>query len=386
MILMPGLRAALGCLVLVLIVGADAATVGPNAAARLERISSRVDADRVAVLIESSEPVAYVTSRPDPFTVLVDLRNVTMADLVNGLAESGPQPLAGVDVEAARAPDGSEMVRVRLTLVAPVAHHVRSFRGVIEVQLDHTRPLVSAATPVRTSAPAVLADAPPVVGPGRPAIREATRIRSIRTTNGSTEIRVVLTGDGALTPARIAEAEDPPPRLVLDFPGLSANVPAITTVNMGPVRRIRVAANSHHPLVTRVVFDLAHPSRYRVEQSGDRAQDLTVVFLASDVATFPDPVAALMEMEEVAPPAVSEPSEPSVQVVDVDEDPLPVESTANRAMLIEAVDPEPIESAPLPASPTVPVDPVPGAAVDGAGKRVSSTRPVRWTSRKYRKY
>ena len=140
---MPRLRAALGCLALVLIVGADAATVGSNAAARLERISSRVDADRVAVVIESSEPVAYVTSRPDPFTVLVDLRNVTAADLVNSLAESSPQPVARVDVEEVRAPDGSAMVRIRLALVAPVAHHVRSSRGVIEVQLDHTSPLVS---------------------------------------------------------------------------------------------------------------------------------------------------------------------------------------------------------------------------------------------------
>ena len=40
------------------------------------------------MLIEASEPVAYLTSRPDPLTVLVDLRNVKAAEL-------GAHPLSG---------------------------------------------------------------------------------------------------------------------------------------------------------------------------------------------------------------------------------------------------------------------------------------------------
>ena len=142
----------------------------------------------------------------------------------------------------------------------------------------------------------------------------------------------------------------------------------MTMVNMGPVRRIRVAPNSHRPLVTRVVFDLSRPSQYRVEQSGDRAYDLTVVFpLASDVAT-PDPVAALIE--ETATPARSTPVLPVMEagpLVDesaamsatpvVEEDVLSADAAPMRAMPVEVDDPEPSAPAPLSASPLVTVGP-----------------------------
>jgi hypothetical protein len=47
-------------------------------------ISGRLDGGVSTVLIESSEPVAYLTSHPDPLTVFVDLRNVR----TDGLASS----------------------------------------------------------------------------------------------------------------------------------------------------------------------------------------------------------------------------------------------------------------------------------------------------------
>src|SRR6478609_4348495 len=50
-----------------------------------------------AVLIESTEPVAYAVSRPDPLTLFVDLRNVDASDAAANVAATGP--VADVKVE-----------------------------------------------------------------------------------------------------------------------------------------------------------------------------------------------------------------------------------------------------------------------------------------------
>ena len=63
-------------LAVTLTAGAPAHTAGTETPA-LRSISSRLDGALSTVLIEASEPVAYLTSQPDPLTVLVDLRNVT---------------------------------------------------------------------------------------------------------------------------------------------------------------------------------------------------------------------------------------------------------------------------------------------------------------------
>ena len=259
------------CGVVLGVFAAAPAPVGTDALARIEAIRSVVHDGRVSVIIATSEPVAYVTSRPDPFTVLVDVRNASAEGLVNELATAAPSPLANVDVETARDSSGRALVRLRVLLVAPVAHHVESSSSEIRIDLD-------ASAPVAASAPAP----PPVAAAPRAVTRArsepATLIRAIRTSAGPGEVRVTLSANGTLTPRRIAEAADPPPRLVLDFPNLRANVPAVTTVNLGPVRQIRVAAHSHSPLVTRVVFDLKQASNYRVEQAPDGSRDLSVVF------------------------------------------------------------------------------------------------------------
>ena len=43
---------------------------------RLTAISSRVHASGTSLTIEATEPAAYVTTRPDPFTINLDFRNV----------------------------------------------------------------------------------------------------------------------------------------------------------------------------------------------------------------------------------------------------------------------------------------------------------------------
>jgi hypothetical protein len=62
----------------------------------LKSISSRLDGALSTVLIEASEPVAYLTSQPDPLTVLVDLRNVSAATIAG-------RPIADMWRRASRA-------------------------------------------------------------------------------------------------------------------------------------------------------------------------------------------------------------------------------------------------------------------------------------------
>jgi type IV pilus secretin PilQ/predicted competence protein len=103
--------------------------------ARLTAITSRVNAKNASLVIEASEPVPYVATRPDALTLLLDFRNVG-ADPVAKLARLEPNsPIAGVAVEATESM-GSPASRVRISLARPLAHHVRSDRNTIVVDFD----------------------------------------------------------------------------------------------------------------------------------------------------------------------------------------------------------------------------------------------------------
>jgi type IV pilus assembly protein PilQ len=105
--------------------------------ARLTAITSRVNAKNASLVIEATEPVPYVASRPDALTLLLDFRNVG-ADPVAKLARLEPNsPIAGVTVEAAESM-GSPASRVRISLARPLAHHVRSDRNTIVVDFDRS--------------------------------------------------------------------------------------------------------------------------------------------------------------------------------------------------------------------------------------------------------
>lgn len=114
---------------------APSAPAASAARAELTAISTRLEGVRSQVLIESSEPVAYVTSQPDPLTVLVDLRNVKAGLMPPGILGPLP-PVADVKVEEAVAGDGAEIARVRITLAYPAAHRVRSSRNMIYVEVE----------------------------------------------------------------------------------------------------------------------------------------------------------------------------------------------------------------------------------------------------------
>ena len=110
------------------------AALGGAETPALKSISSRLDGAVSTVLIEASEPVAYLTSQPDPLTVLVDLRNVNVAGL-DGKPRRSARAGNAVGVERAIAPDGAPVARVRLRLDRAARHRVRSSRNTILVEL-----------------------------------------------------------------------------------------------------------------------------------------------------------------------------------------------------------------------------------------------------------
>jgi type IV pilus assembly protein PilQ len=126
-----------------------------------------------------------------------------------------------------------------------------------------------------TAASAPVPGPPPGAAVAQPGV-PATTLSSVTTEVAGRVLRVVLSGDGALVPRSIEEARDLPPRLVIDLPGVAPGVPAVIPVDKHELRRIRVAAHSRHPLVTRVVLDLRGKVSYRVEPAGPGG-DVTVL-------------------------------------------------------------------------------------------------------------
>ena len=360
--------------------GAPGSTAGTETPA-LRSISSRLDGALSTVLIEASEPVAYLTSQPDPLTVLVDLRNVAAGSMTAQPIADMLAPVGSVRVEAAHAPDGAPVARVRVNLEREAKHRVRSARNTILVEVDRAtarQGSTSAAgsTRVTASVPSIApqrpAAAPSAAAAAPAAPRQdierakpgATQLRSVRVGAIENGYAVTLAGNGSLVAAKVDETSEMPHRVFLDFAGVTTgSAPAVTPVNNDDIERVRVATNSREPLITRVVIDLARKIPYTVETVGE---ELRVLFkkaidkAAETAAAMTEPAVAQSAFvrDAVAASAsvgtaVAEPAAEPVAVVDRVE---PVDVV----IPIEAV-------APVAATPDVPsmstVAPVPAAPV-----------------------
>ena len=309
-----------------------AAATGP----RLTAITA-TDGARPAVLIEASEPVAYLTARPDPFTVLVDLRNVAAAGYANGFTASPDSPVRQVGVETVRGADGLPLTRVRVSLAEPIAHRVRSQRNVIFVELDRDDALDAAATAPSPAAHPATA--------GIAAHQAATELQTVRSSTGPGGTSIVLVGNGRLAASRIERAG--PTRLYLDFPGVNATLPATTMIKQGPIDRVRIALNSRDPLVTRVVVDLSRPAAHALSTAGD-GHELTVTFreqgnaAGASATVVPDPPAAV----PAAPAAPGPQPDTDGPVIDLTK---PAPAGATEPEVVESPRPPPPAVKPAPA-------------------------------------
>jgi type IV pilus assembly protein PilQ len=226
------------------------------------------------LFIEASEPVAYVVSRPDQLTVLLELRNVSVANAANVLEHR--DPITAVSLEQGAPVDGKALARVRVSLARPYEYAVRSARNTIRLELTPSAPPAAPvpqphAAEIAPGAPATVA----VPTNDAPAATVLDRVRASRTPSATT---VTLGGNGRLTPADVNEAGGDPRRLILDFPNVASKAPAQTTLDGPLVKRVRVALNTREPLLTRVVMEVAQGATYHVERAGNDGGDLAVVF------------------------------------------------------------------------------------------------------------
>jgi len=235
-----------------------------------------VSAQGSAVLIEATEPAAYVVKRPDALTVLVELRDVSVGTASANVVVDRRDAITSVTLEQGVGDDGQTVARVRVGLSRPVEYAVHSARNTI--RLDLTAP-----------AHEVASDPPPVPGASvlkrnsadfAPAVEApaATSIDRVRSKYTPTATTITLGGNGRLTPTDVSEVEGTPRRVVLDFANVSSNAPSPVSTEGPLVKRVRVSVNSRTPLVTRVVMEIAEAATYHVERAGTAGSDLAVVF------------------------------------------------------------------------------------------------------------
>ena len=119
--------------------GSSGATTTP--AIRLKTISSRVTSKGTSLVIEATEPVPYVATRPDPLTLLIDFRNVAADTVTSTIADDAKSAIASVaveSVEAAAGSDGAQAAspRIRVRLSEPVAYRARANRNTVVIEFD----------------------------------------------------------------------------------------------------------------------------------------------------------------------------------------------------------------------------------------------------------
>src|SRR6476659_48024 len=100
------------------------------------------------LLIEATEPASYAVKRPDALTILVELRDVSVANAANHFERR--DPISGVAIEQGEVVDGKALARVRVSLARPRDYTVRSARNTIRLEL--TSPVRSAARAVAPAA------------------------------------------------------------------------------------------------------------------------------------------------------------------------------------------------------------------------------------------
>ena len=107
----------------------------PVTEVRLKTITSQIGSKTTSLIVEATEPVPYVATRPDPLTLFLDLRNVTAEGVANKVTANAKSLIADVSVEATDSM-GVPASRVRVLLAAPVVHRVRSEKNRIVLDFD----------------------------------------------------------------------------------------------------------------------------------------------------------------------------------------------------------------------------------------------------------
>jgi hypothetical protein len=183
--------------------------------------------------------------------------------------------------------------------------------------------------PPGTPAPAARPAAPELpTAPGAarrtPGARpHGTVVRSVRLAPEWGAAAVIVEADGPLPSPAIGALRDPP-RIYLDFRGVTTATRGFLVEGHPAVRQVRVAVSEVQPPTTRVAIELAKMAPYRIEEGGRERGELRVVF---DTPATNQP----------APPADSQRVAPAVAGAQATSSPVP--SSPERATAVAATPP-----------------------------------------------
>ncbi|MGH9148231.1 MAG: type IV pilus secretin PilQ, partial [Vicinamibacterales bacterium] len=255
---------------------------------QLVAVSATLGVHTTSITIEASDPVPYVMSQPDPFTVAVDLRHARIDGAANNI--TGRVGLvAGASLERATMSDGAPSVRIRLRFTDAVSYNVRSVRNIIVVEVGK---VAQPGAPLSDGSAAAVVPAPLPVAPVavKGVLPVATELNDIRTSLDVEGAVITLTGNGRLAAAHVEELREGSPRLVIDLPNVTPSVPAQIDVRQGPLERISVTVASRKPLVTRVILDLNRRAPYWVQPPEDDSSEFRLVLEHQPETTTNKPI------------------------------------------------------------------------------------------------
>jgi type IV pilus assembly protein PilQ len=196
-------------------------------AIRLKTISSRVTSKGTSLVIEASEPVPYVATRPDPLTLLIEFRNVS-ADTVTSTVEADVKSaIASVAVEPGEDGDASQQgPRIRVRLSEPVAYRARANRNTVVIEFDKAGEKKS-KTPPYVLPPTTRAGAGDAAQDGLLARVDSTAVDPIaalgldaQTTGGRAGVVPLKAAPAKAAPSAAAQAPVQPPAVDQPLPGV----------------------------------------------------------------------------------------------------------------------------------------------------------------------
>jgi len=195
--------------------GSAAEPPAATSGVRLKAISARVSSKGASLVIEATEPVPYVATRPDPLTLVLEFRNDGMDGLANSITPNAKSPIASVAVEPTESM-GARVSRVRIALAQPVGHRVRSDRNTVVVDFDkmsdkqapYVMPPVSRGTPdAMLALQAAPVSAVALLAPGNPSTQPVIVTQTAAATQTAPSVQAVSASRlAALTPAAAAMA------------------------------------------------------------------------------------------------------------------------------------------------------------------------------------
>lgn len=199
----------------------------------------------------------------------------------------------------------------------------------------------------------------------------ANELLAVRAWHTGDVVTISVRGNGPLYASAIENVESGPPRVLLDFRGVTAGrtVPHALAVGHGEVQGVRVALNSLTPRVTRVVVDLARRLPFVVDSTGDAHDEVRVTF---------GPAAALRALEAADLAVALVPEPPGTPVVTTPRD-VPDAAPADAGpAAVSAATPaaEARDTAPPAADPPAAVVRTPSSA-SGAARNLVAGRQVK---------